>query len=462
MKTLKQLNVQLLINEFNAKIIYGNESETLENFSKDTREIKENDVYVGIKGENFDGNLFYEDAFNKGAKIAILEKKSIDEDNIKKYDNKTVILVDNSIELLQKLANYKIKNSNVKVVAVTGSVGKTSTKDIVYNTIKTKYRVIKTEGNLNNHLGLPLTILRLKDEEVIVLEMGMNHFNEISILSKIAMPDIAIITNIGTAHIGNLGSRENILKAKLEILDGMNNGTLIINNDNDLLHEHLDEIKKKTNVITVGIDNKSNYNATNIVDNVFSSEFKINNNDFKINVGGKPFIYNSLVSYAVGKLLNIDDKDIIKGIKEFKLSNNRMELININGYTLINDTYNASYDSVIAAIDLVSKSNYKRKILILGDILELGEFSSKIHEEIGKYIINKNITSVILIGNEVNNIKKILENNKFNEIYSFKSEELSYNFLDEYLSKDDIVLIKGSHGMNLINIVNYLKTSKSE
>ncbi len=462
MKTLKQLNVQLLINEFNAKIIYGNESETLENFSKDTREIKENDVYVGIKGENFDGNLFYEDAFNKGAKIAILEKKSIDEDNIKKYDNKTVILVDNSIELLQKLANYKIKNSNVKVVAVTGSVGKTSTKDIVYNTIKTKYRVIKTEGNLNNHLGLPLTILRLKDEEVIVLEMGMNHFNEISILSKIAMPDIAIITNIGTAHIGNLGSRENILKAKLEILDGMNNGTLIINNDNDLLHEHLDEIKKKTNVITVGIDNKSNYNATNIVDNVFSSEFKINNNDFKINVGGKPFIYNSLVSYAVGKLLNIDDKDIIKGIKEFKLSNNRMELININGYTLINDTYNASYDSVIAAIDLVSKSNYKRKILILGDILELGEFSSKIHEDIGKYIINKNITSVILIGNEVNNIKKVLENNKFNEIYSFKSEELSYNFLDEYLSKDDIVLIKGSHGMNLINIVNYLKTSKSE
>lgn len=462
MKTLKQLNVQLLINEFNAKFIYGNESETLENFSKDTREINENDVYVGIKGENFDGNLFYEDAFNKGAKIAILEKGSIDIDNIKKYDNKTILLVDNSIELLQKLANYKIKNSNVKVVAVTGSVGKTSTKDIVYNTIKTKYKVIKTEGNLNNHLGLPLTILRLKDEEVIVLEMGMNHFNEISLLSKIAMPDIAIITNIGTAHIGNLGSRENILKAKLEILDGMNNGTLIINNDNDLLHEHLDEIKKKTNVITVGIDNNSDYNATNIVDNIFSSEFKINNNDFKINVGGKPFIYNSLVSYAVGKLLNIDDKDIIKGIKEFKLSNNRMELISINGYTLINDTYNASYDSVVAAIDLVSKSNYKRKILILGDILELGEFSTKIHEDIGKYIINKNITSVILIGNEVNNIKKVLEDNKFNEIYSFKSEELSYKFLDEYLSKDDIVLIKGSHGMNLINIVNYLKTSKSE
>lgn len=457
---MKMIKVKDIINKFNCEIIYGNENEFLENFSKDTRDMNKNDVYIGIKGDNFDGNLFYTDAFEKGAKVAIVEKNSIDLNNISKYKNKTLLVCDDSVKLLQDLASYKRSLINVPVIAVTGSVGKTSTKDMIYSVLNEKFNVLKTEGNLNNHLGLPLTLLKYKDEDIVVVEMGMNNLGEISLLSNIAKPDIAVITNIGTAHIGNLGSRENILKAKLEILDGMNNGVLIINNDNDLLHKNLEKINNKINTITIGIDNNSKYMATNIEEEVFESNFSIENNNINIKVGGKVFIYNSLISYSIGKYLNMKEKDIVKGLEKFKVAENRMEKIKINNFTIINDTYNASYDSIINAIDLIDMSNYNRKILLLGDILELGEFSNDIHSKIGKYILNKNIDYVILIGKEVLNIKNVINNKIDNKHFNNESE--CYDFLDNFLKEGDIILIKGSHGMNLINIVNYLKISKSE
>lgn len=460
---MKKIYIKDIINICGADLFCGNFELECNSFSNNTRTIKKNDVYVGIRGEVFDGNTFFEDAFKKGASACILEKKSFKNFIIdkEKYNDKTIILVDDSIETLQKIAKYKLSLYDIPVIAVTGSVGKTSTKDMIASVLSQKFNVLKTEGNYNNHIGLPLTILKLQDHNAIVLEMGMNNLGEINILSNIANPDIAVITNIGTAHIGNLGSRENILKAKLEILNGMNdNGYLIINNDNDLLHNNIEEINKKVNTITIGIDNKSDYNAENIIDEVFESTFNIKNNKIKINVGGKPFIYNSLVAFAIGKQLNMEEKDIIKGIETFKLSNNRMEkIVNNNGVTIINDTYNASYDSIIAAIELVNKSNYKRKILLLGDILELGEFSKDIHSKIGKFISNLNIDGVILVGNEVNYIKEVLKQENFdiNNIYSFENEKDTYNFLNNYLKQNDIILIKGSHSMNLINIVEKIK-----
>ncbi len=450
-------------NDYNAELFCGNNELECISFSNDTRKISKDDIYIGIKGKNFDGNKFFNEAFNKGASACILERESfiklnIDKDNCK---NKTIVLVDNSIKALQKLAEYKLSLYNIPVIAITGSVGKTSTKDIVASVLSQKYKVLKTEGNYNNEIGLPLTILKLKDHNAIVLEMGMNSLGEISLLSNIAKPDIAVITNIGTAHIGNLGSRENILKAKLEILDGLKkNGVLIINNDNDLLHENIDKINKKVKTITIGIENSSDYKAENIIDNIFESTFFINNNKIKVNVGGYPFIYNSLVAFAIGKYLNIYEKDIIKGIESFKLSQNRMEkIINKRGVTIINDTYNASYDSIIAAINIINKSNYKRKILLLGDILELGNFSKEIHSKIGNYISNMNFDGIILVGKEVNYIKTELIKNKFdvNKIYYFEKERDTYDFLDNYLQSGDIILIKGSHGMNLINIVDKIK-----
>ena len=451
----KELLVTDIIDKFGATIVYGDKNITLDNFSKDTRNINKDDIYIGIKGEKFDGNLFYKEAFEKGAKACIIEKGS--SDNFDKIKGKTLITVDNSIKFLQDLATYKRSLYDIPVIAVTGSVGKTSTKDIISHVLSMKYKVKKTEGNYNNHIGLPITILGLKDHNALVVEMGMNNLGEIDLLSRIAKPTIAVITNIGTAHIGNLGSRENILKAKLEIINGMDeDGILFVNNDNDLLNKYKDDINK--NIVTFGIENESDYMAKNIKDNVFSSNFTVDNNDITINVGGIPFIYNSLAAYSIGKYLNIDDKDIIKGIETFKLTNNRMEKITIkNNITIINDTYNASYDSVIAAIDLISKTNNKRKILLLGDILELGDFSKEIHNKIGEYILNKNIDYVILVGNEVKYIKDVLKNNNFNNIKHFNKEDETYSFLDEFLQNDDIILIKGSHGINLINVVNYLR-----
>jgi len=468
---LKEILVKDIIRECNASLIMGDENLKIENFSKDTREINENDCYIGIKGETFDGNLFYEDAFKKGASACILEKESVKDIDFKDYNGKTIILVDNSIKVLQELAAYKRSLYDIPVIAVTGSVGKTSTKEIISSVLSTKYNVLKTEGNYNNHIGLPLTILKLKDHNAMVLEMGMNHLNEITLLSKIAKPTIAVITNIGTAHIGNLGSRENILKAKLEIIDGLKeNGTLIINNDNDMLHNNLDKNndndmlhnnldKINVNIKTIGINNESDYMATDIVDEIFSSKFKIKDTDFEVNAPGEAFIYNSLVAYAVGKELNISDENIKKGIENFKLPSNRLEkIINKTGTTIINDTYNCSYDSLINSIDMISKSNYKRKLLMIGDILELGDYSEDIHRKIGSYILNKDIDGVILVGNEVKFIKDELIKNNFNkDINIFNNESDSHEFLKNYLKKDDIILLKGSNGMKLFNTAEYLR-----
>lgn len=457
---MNNILVKDIIKICNGELIFGNLDLVCNNFSKDTREIKENDVYVGIKGEKFDGNLFFKDAFDNGACACILEKNSTKEIDFTDYKDKPIILVDNSIKALQDLAKYKRSLYDIPVIAITGSVGKTSTKEIVASVLNTEYNTLKTEGNLNNHIGLPLTILKLKNHEALVLEMGMNHLNEISLLTNIAKPTIAVITNIGTAHIGNLGSRENILKAKLEIIEGLKeNGTLIINNDNDMLHNYIDKIKEKVNTKTIGIVNESNYMAKNIIDETFSSEFKINNTSFKVNAPGDAFIYNSLVAYAVAKELNIDDEKIKKGITSFELPNNRLEkIVNNKGVTIINDSYNCSYDSLINSIDMISKSNYSRKILMIGDILELGVFSKDIHSKIGKYIIDKNIDSVILVGNEVKYTKKALEENNFNkEIYLFEKESDSYDFLKNYLTKGDIIFLKGSNAVKLYNVSNYLK-----
>lgn len=202
-----------------------------------------------------------EGSFKKGAAGVIIEKNNCTDDDKRKFENKIIIEVEDTLEALYCIAKYKRSLYNIPVIAITGSVGKTSTKDIVANVVNKKYTTLKTLGNNNNNIGLPFTILKMQNEEAMVLEMGMNHFGEISLLTSIAKPTICVITNIGTSHIGNLGSRENILKAKLEILEGCENPVVIINNDNDLLHNWYEENKDKLNIKTYGIKEKSDLNA---------------------------------------------------------------------------------------------------------------------------------------------------------------------------------------------------------
>ena len=449
-----------IIEKCKGKLIIGNKDILLDNFCKDTRILKENDIYVGIKGENFEGSTLYKDAFLKGAKGCIINDIELDYEYLNNIEDKFLIVVEDTIRCLQELATYKRSLYNIPVIGVTGSVGKTSTKDIIASVLNKKFKVHKTIGNYNNHIGVPLTILSLKDEDAMVIEMGMNNLGEISLLSKIAKPTISVITNVGTAHIGNLGSRENILKAKLEILDGMNkDGILVINNDNDLLNKYYME-NKNNKIITFGCINKSDYVAKNIKSNEFGSSYNINinniNYNFKVDMPGNHQILNSLCAITIGMIFNINIDDINKGISNFELTNRRMQIEKLNKLTIINDCYNANIDSMKNAIDYLGSLNNTRKIAILGDMLELGDYKENLHRELGKIVINNKIDIVLLVGDATKYTYDELLKNNFdnNNLYLFKNNKDVIEKIKEIKKDNDTILIKSSLGMNFIEIYN--------
>ena len=462
------LKIKDILKCTNGKLIIGDTEKECRNYSKDTRTIKKGDTYIGIKGEKFDGSSFWKEALNNGAETVIINNIKLDEIEEYKKQNKNIIQVEDTIKAIGEMASYKMKiqkeKYNLKVVGVTGSVGKTSTKDIIANVLSKKYKVLKTEGNNNNHIGLPFTILRLQDEELAVIEMGMNHLGEISYLTKIAKPDIAVITNIGTSHIGNLGSRENILKAKLEILEGMDKKKIVINNDNDLLNKWYLENKNNIEIHTFGIKNESEFNAKNIKLKENSSEFICENKNEKINievpVGGEHFILNALCGLTVGKLLNLNNEEIKNGIKDFKLTAKRMEINHLkNNITIINDSYNASYESMKASISNLKNMNGERKIAVLGDMFELGDFSEKLHKEVGTEIYKNKIDKLYLIGNYSKFIGEEAEKEGYKKgnIFYFENKDELFNNLKNNLKSGDVILIKASNGMKLFEIAEKLK-----
>ena len=458
MEEKKYVTAQDVINICNGQLALGDANTVLENFSNDTRTINIGDIYIGIKGENFDGNTLYEEALQKGAKACILQNVAIKEEVKQKYADRTIIIVENTMD-----AEYKRSLYNIPVVAVTGSVGKTSTKDIIASVMAEKYNVLKTEGNFNNQLGLPLTILKLKDHNAMVVEMGMNQLGEISKLTNIAKPTIAVITNVGTAHIGNLGSRENILRAKLEILEGLQNGgKVVINNDNDLLHKWYEEQKNKENIITFGIENKSDVMAKNAIlsedGSVYDTVVDGKNYKVEIGVGGNHFVLNSLCAIAIGNLLEISTEDILDGILHFELTKRRMQIEKLqNNVVVINDCYNANYDSMKAAIEYLEKiANYK-KIAVLGDMLELGEFSERLHRQVGEVVAKEKLDCLICVGEESKYIideaiKNGMERQKV--IYLNNNDEAILK-LKEIMKEGNVsILIKASNGMNFQKIYN--------
>ena len=459
-----KMNVEEILNATRGNLLIGDLKEDCENFCTDTRKILENDVYVGLKGENFNGNEYYEEALKKGAKVAIVSGIEIPKEKLEQYKDKTIIEVDDSLIAFGKIAEYKRSLYNIPVIQVTGSVGKTSTRDIIANVVRTKYKTLQTEGNLNNHIGLPTTVLKLKDHEALVVESGMNHLGEISYLGKITKPTIAVITNVGTAHIGLLGSRENILKAKLEILENLKpEGTIVINNDNDMLNKWAkeDKVYKK---YTFGIDEKSDVMAYNIKIGNNSSTYnvKINNEEYTVNVpiSGKHFVYNSLCAIAVGNLLGISPENIIKGIETFSLTKNRMEVVKIkDNVTVINDAYNASYDSMKPALEYLSELPANRKIAVLGDMFELGEFSEEIHRKVGIEVVTHKIDILVTVGKLA---KYIAEEAKYlrmpeENIISLETTEEASKYLNKILQKDDAVLLKAAHGMHFSEIFKSIK-----
>lgn len=395
------LTLKEIIDVTNGNLVYGNENEECISFERDTRAIKDGDIFIGFKGETVDGGIRYKEALENGAKGCIINKCA--NENLEKIENKFILEVEDTILATQQIAKLKRKKYNIPVVAVTGSVGKTSTKDIIASVVSEKYDVLKTQGNMNNHIGLPMTILGLRNHTAMVVEMGMNHFGEISTLTKIAKPTIAVITNVGTAHIGNLGSRENILKAKLEILEGLSkDGTVVINNDNDLLHKWYLENKDNYNIVTYGIENDSMEKAQDINYLESSSKYNLKNEGIiEVPVGGEAFVYNSLAAISVGKTLGISMDKIKQGILKFELTKMRLDVQKSSkGYTIINDCYNANYDSMKSALQYLNRTPGNRKIAVLGDMLELGDFSKKLHEGVGNAVVENKVDILITVGKE--------------------------------------------------------------
>ena len=451
------MNVKNIIKVTNGKLIIGNEELECENFSKDTRTIQKGDIYLGIKGEKFDGNAFWKQALDNGADAVIIQDIEVTEEEKVKYSNKTIILVQDTLKALYEIAKYKRSLYDIPVVAITGSVGKTSTKDMIASVVNTKFKTLKTEGNNNNNIGLPFTILRLKDHEAMVVEMGMNHFGEIRLLTDIAKPTLAVITNIGTSHIGNLGSRENILKAKLEILEGMKIPRVIINNDNDLLHDWYEKNKDEIEIHTIGIENNSELMAKEIELGEESSKFKAISNEDKteiqVPVAGTHFVYNALCAMEVGRVLGIATNQIQDGIAKFELTKKRMDIRKLeNGAIIINDAYNASYESMRASIEFLANHTGTRKIAVLGDMFELGEYSEELHRNVGKEVASHDIDVLICAGENSKYIIEEAQKNKKIETFYFHNNEEIVEKLTQELRNGDVVLVKASNGMKFFEI----------
>ena len=432
------MRIKDLIKITNAKVLNKNinlESEVC--ISTDTRTIKNGDVYLPLKGANFDGEKFINQAKEKGAIASFCT------------NNEGDFQVKDTLIAYLQLANFERKKRNFIVVAITGSSGKTTTKELVASTLSEKYNTFKTPLNHNNEIGFCQTIFEApKDTEVLVLEMGMRGLGEIELLSKYAEPDITIISNIGTAHIGRLGSRENIAKAKCEIVKYQRGNVFIAHND---------ELIKKT----VEFNGEKIFYSINDVKilekNKNYSKFEFDGNVFELNVGGDYNIENSLSAIITAKKLNLTIEEIQKGLKKYAPIEKRWESEFAGGYEIINDSYNANPESMRAFINTILEL-YKNYVIILGDMGELGEDEIKYHADLGKYInekenLPKNV-KIISIGKLSKNITDNID-----KCYTkhFDTQEKAVNYIRENIDKNSILFLKASRSMKFEQIIELLK-----
>ena len=431
--------------------------ETFNRLCIDTRKIENDNIYLAIKGEKFNGNEFVKEAFSKGASIAIVDEVLFNVEEFKELG--TVIKVNNSEKALLNLASYYRKKLGLKVVGVTGSCGKTSTKDLIAAFLSEKYKVFKTKGNFNNQIGLPLMILELDSSiDVAVLEMGMSNIGEIDVLANCAKPDIAVITNIGLSHIENLKTQDNILKAKSEIFNYFDkNNTLIINGEDKYLLKINDkcfEIKR------IGYNHEYDVYAYNIILEEDNTTFSVKENNqefiFNIPMAGKHNVLNSMLAIAVAKKLNVAFEEMKKGIKNLEATSMRLEVIKKDKITIINDCYNASPDSMKSSIDVLNSYKQGRKIAILGTMNELGDEAISAHIDVGYYAKNK-LDLLIAIGKYKDCFKS---GYSLESIITFETKEDFISNINTVIKENDVILVKASRGMKFEEIVNSLEEAE--
>lgn len=418
----------------------------------DSKNMKEGNLFVPIIRVK-DGHEYVKEAMDNGA-VASLWKKS--------YRTPPkgipIIFVDDTLFALQQLAQFYRREINVKVIGITGSNGKTTVKDIIGGILSSTYRVHKTKGNFNSQIGLPLTILEMKrDTEFLILEMGMSEKGQIRNLSRIAQPDVAIITMIGQSHLETLGSREEIAKAKFEIIDGLNDdGLFLYNGDEPLLSQ---------NINMLGIESKSfggkytnDLFPTNVQLDEYGVHFKLNNTKIQYDVPlhGKHNILNAIVGIAVGQFYKVPIEKIQEALQQINITQMRFQFLTAKtGFTIINDAWNASPSSMKAAIETLQKLNaYEKKIIVIGDMLELGKEAKTYHREIGKMLNEESIQYVFTYGALSEIVaEEARKNYHTGKVQSFDNKDEIAEEILKVITKKDVVLLKGSRGMALEEIV---------
>ena len=416
----------------------------------DTRKLEKGAIFFALKGDNFDANTFAQKAIDEGCAFAIVDSENVS-------NGKTILLVHNVLETLQQLAKHHRKQLNCKVIGITGSNGKTTNKELIHAVLSKKYNTYATKGNLNNHIGVPLTLLSLTDQhEMAIVEMGANHQGEIAMLSDLSDPDYGMITNIGRAHLEGFGGLEGVKKGKSELYKQLRekNRKIFINGNDEVLLSLAKDLSK------IYYGENSDFDVYGkLFENSEFVEFKWNVKDkvlenqplVKTNMFGHYNFINLLCAACIGNYFEITESDINSALSSYLPEMNRSQVKKTNSNTLILDAYNANPSSMYLAIDNFEKQNFGTKVAILGDMLEMGEYSDSEHQKIAEQLMNCKIEKVILVGVQFFKLK-----DQFSQFHFFNTIDELKSAIDVNKISDSTILIKGSRGVQLEKIVNFL------
>ena len=457
---MPKFNFDEIINATNAKILRNEEKNiTFTDIVTDSRKIIENSLFIALKGEKFNGEDFVIDAIQKGAAGVLVSNDCQQE----KLPTEGIILsVENTLTAYQQIAGAWRNKFNIPIAAITGSNGKTTTKDLTAAVLSSFGKVQKTTGNFNNEIGVPLTLLGIDEShKSAVVEIGMRGLHQIEELAKIVKPTIGIVTNVGQTHIELLGSIENISRAKRELVEAIKEGgTVILNADDTNVIEMKNHINPGVKLITFGIENDADVRAENIItgasSTIFTIKYKGDSYDCEIPMLGRHNVSNALAAAATGIAIGLHVDEIRNGFAKLATTKMRFEIVERNGLHIINDAYNASPASMRAAIQTTAEIAQGRKIAVLGDMLELGSISESAHREVGSELVKNNFDILITFGKLGKFIAEGAKSAGLNEIFTSDTHEEAAEHLNKILQTGDTILFKGSRGMKMEKIIELI------
>ncbi len=460
---MKELTIKKIAEICNGKLYADEDIENSEIFSitTDSRKIEKDCMFVAIKGERVDGNKFIKGAYEDGA-IVCLSEDEPEKNHIDILKNNGYIVVESCFQALKDIAEFYREVMQTKIIGITGSVGKTSTKEMLASVMSEKFNTLKTQGNFNNEVGVPLTLFRLRDEhELAIVEMGISDFGEMSRLGKIVKPDMCVITNIGQCHLENLGDRNGVLRAKTEIFNFLKDGgKVFLNGDDDKLATISDVNGSRP--VFFGFDKKNDIYAEDVelkglAGTLFTAVTPKGKIRLRVNVPGRHMVSNALAAVAIGLELGLDEKQIAAGVAAFKPVSGHSSIIETEHFTIMDDCYNANPVSTKAGLDVLAQAE-ERKVAILGDMFELGEDEEKLHYEVGEHAVKNGIDCIVCAGGlakEYYNGAKAAGKTK--DLYYFETRDEAIEKLKDIVKENDAILVKASHGMKFEKIVEVLK-----